>query len=257
MTAPVWAPWLVLLMGLSIGSFLNVVIYRLPRRQSLVWPGSLCPECRKPIAWHDNVPVVGWLILRGRCRACRARIDIRYPLVEAAAGGLFLLHLYVLGWHPILIPRLLFASAMVALFVIDLDHKLLPNAITLPGIAAGLAFSLFLPPGFVDAAIGALIGYGSLWLVGTAWELLRKQEAMGGGDLKMLAMIGAFLGWKGVIVTFMLAFLIGGAFAAVLWAGRRVRLASEIPFGTFLAAAAIVTSLWGQRLLAWYLGFYR
>ncbi|MGH9315265.1 MAG: prepilin peptidase [Vicinamibacterales bacterium] len=257
MTGPPWAPLSLTVLGLSIGSFLNVVIYRLPRRQSLVWPGSFCPACRVPIRWYDNLPVVGWLLLHGRCRACRAPISVRYPIVEAFTGGLFLLHLVFFGWEPILIPRLLFACAMIALFAIDLEHKLLPNAITLPGIATGLAFSLVLPPGIVAAALGVVAGYGSLWLIAAAWELFSKKEAMGGGDLKMLGMIGAFLGWQGVIVTFMIGFIIGGLFSGALLAARKVRLASEIPFGTFLAIGAIVASFWAPRLIDWYVSFYR
>jgi leader peptidase (prepilin peptidase) / N-methyltransferase len=257
MTGPPWAPLFLAVIGVSVGSFLNVVIYRLPRRQSLAWPGSFCPACRAPIRLSDNVPVLGWLILRGRCRACRAPISIRYLIVEAITGAVFLLHLAVFGWEPILIPRLLFACAMIALFAIDLEHKLLPNAITLPGIAAGLAFSLVFPPGPLAAAIGVVAGYGSLWLVAVAWELFSKKEAMGGGDLKMLGMIGAFLGWQGVIVTFMLGFMVGGVFSGALLAARRVGLASQIPFGTFLAVGALIASLWGPALIEWYVGFYR
>lgn len=257
MTGPAWAPLFLTLLGLCVGSFLNVVIYRVPRGLSIVWPGSFCPACRAPISWYDNLPVIGWMLVSGRCRACRARISVRYPIVEALTGGLFLLNFMVFGWDPILIPRILFACAMVALFAIDLEHKLLPNAITLPGIAAGLAFSLAFPPGIVDSAIGVIAGYGSLWLVATAWELFAKKEAMGGGDLKMLAMVGAFLGWQGVVITFFVGFVVGGVFSGLLLAARKVRLASEIPFGTFLAVGAMVASFWGLQMLNWYLSFYR
>jgi leader peptidase (prepilin peptidase)/N-methyltransferase len=257
-SGPLWAPIFLTVLGLCVGSFLNVVIYRVPRQLSLVWPGSYCPACRAPIHWYHNLPVVGWMIVGGRCHACRVRISPRYPVVEALTGGLFLLHLIVFGWDPILIPRIVFACAMIALFAIDLDHKLLPNAITLPGIVAGLAFSLvFHPPSFLDAVIGVVAGYGSLWLVATVWEQLAKKEAMGGGDLKMLAMVGAFLGWQGVVITFFVGFMIGGIFSALLLAARRVQLASQIPFGTFLAIGALVASFWGLRMLNWYLSFYR
>jgi leader peptidase (prepilin peptidase)/N-methyltransferase len=250
-------PWLLAAFGLAFGSFLNVVIYRLPRRQSLAWPGSYCPECRTPIRWYDNLPVFGWLMLGGRCRSCRTPIGIRYPIVEAVTGALFVIHGLVFGWDAILVPRLLFACAMVALFAIDLEHKLLPDAITLPGMVVGVVFSLFFPPGLFNSVLGVLLGYGSLWFIATAWKLVRSQQAMGGGDLKMLGMVGAYLGWKGVVVTFLLSFLIGGFVAGLLLAIRRVRLASEIPFGTFLAAAAVFASLWGERLLNWYLSFFR
>ncbi len=257
MTGPAWAPLFLTVLGLCVGSFLNVVIYRVPRRLSIVWPGSFCPACRAPIHWYDNLPVVGWMLVGGRCRACLARIPARYPIVEALTGGLFLLHLLVFGWDPILIPRILFACAMVALFAIDLEHKLLPDAITLKGIAAGLAFSLVFPPGIVDSVIGVVAGYGSLWLVATAWELFAKKEAMGGGDLKMLAMVGACLGWQGVVITFFVGFMVGGFFSGLLLAARKARLASQIPFGTFLAIGAMVASFWGLRMLNWYLSFYR
>jgi leader peptidase (prepilin peptidase) / N-methyltransferase len=256
-SGPWWAPLFLTALGLSIGSFLNVVIYRLPRRLSLVWPGSFCPACRAPIRWYHNLPVVGWLLLRGSCRACRARISPRYPLVEALTGALFPLHLVVFGWEPILIPRLVFASAMIALFAIDLEHKLLPNAITLPGIVAGLVSNVVLPPGIVDAALGVVVGYGSLWLVAVSWEFFSKKEAMGGGDLKMLGMVGAFLGWQGVVVAFMVGFIVGGLFSGCLLAARKVQLASQIPFGTFLAIGAMVASFWGPHLLDWYVSFYR
>jgi leader peptidase (prepilin peptidase)/N-methyltransferase len=256
-TGPAWAPLFLTVLGLCVGSFLNVVIYRVPRRLSIVWPGSFCPACRAPIHWYDNLPVVGWMVVGGRCRACRARIPARYPIVEALTGGLFLLHLLVFGWDPILVPRILFACAMVALFAIDLEHKLLPNVITLPGITAGLAFSLVFPPGIVDSVIGVVAGYGSLWLVATGWELFAKKEAMGGGDLKMLAMVGAFLGWQGVVITFFVGFMVGGFFSGLLLAARKARLASQIPFGTFLAIGAMVASFWGLRMLNWYLSFYR
>lgn len=248
---------LLVFLGLAVGSFLNVVIHRVPRGESLIWPASRCPACKAAIHWYDNVPVVGWILLGGRCRACRAPIALRYPLVEAVTAAVFVLHYAVFGWDPLLVPRIVFAGALIALFAIDLEHQLLPNAITLPGIVAGLAFSLVFEPGLRDAALGALLGFGSLWLIATAWELLRQQEAMGGGDLKMLSMVGAFLGWRGVAVTFMFSYVLGGLTALGLLLVGKVRLASKLPFGTFLAAAALIASLWGEAILTWYLSYYR
>jgi leader peptidase (prepilin peptidase)/N-methyltransferase len=248
---------LLVFLGLAVGSFLNVVIHRLPRGESLIWPASRCPACKAAIHWYDNVPVVGWILLGGRCRACRAPIALRYPLVEAVTAAVFVLHYAVFGWDLLLVPRIVFACVLIALFAIDLEHQLLPNAITLPGIVAGLAFSLVFEPGLRDAALGALLGFGSLWLIATAWELLRKQEAMGGGDLKMLSMVGAFLGWRGVAVTFMFSYVLGGLTALGLLLVGKVRLASKLPFGTFLAAAALIASLWGEAILTWYLSYYR
>ncbi|HSL20040.1 MAG TPA: prepilin peptidase [Vicinamibacterales bacterium] len=244
------------LAGLAIGSFLNVIIHRLPRDMSIVWPGSSCAVCGARIRWYDNVPILGWLLLRGRCRDCRQPISIRYPLVELATLAAFLLCYREFGADWLLVPRLLFSAALIALFAIDLEHQILPNTITVPGIVAGIAFSIALPPGIRDAVIGAAAGGGALWLIAEGWSRLRGVDAMGFGDVKMLAMIGAFLGWKLVIVTFVLSSLIGGAFAAALLAARRTTLTSALPFGTFLAIAAFVAGLRGERLMNWYLSFY-
>jgi leader peptidase (prepilin peptidase)/N-methyltransferase len=244
------------ILGLIVGSFLNVVIYRLPRRRSLVWPGSACPHCGARIRWYDNVPLFGWLLLRGRCRDCRAPISIRYPIVELVTMLAFLACYWRVGAEPLLVPRLLLTASLIALFAIDLEHQLLPNAITLPGIVAGIVFSLILPPGLVDSLIGAIAGGGVLWLIGEAWSRLRKMEAMGFGDVKMLAMVGAFLGWKMVIVTFVLSSIVGGLFAVILLLARRTTWTSAIPYGTFLAIAAFIASLWGQAVMDWYLSLY-
>lgn len=249
-------PLLLAIAGLAIGSFLNVVIHRLPRGRSLVWPGSACPHCRAPIRWYDNVPVIGWVLLRGRCRDCKAPISVRYPIVELTTMAAFLACYWRFGADPLLVPRLLFAVALIALFAIDLEHQILPNVITLPGILAGLAFAVFLPPGLRDSLLGVAIGGGALWLIGEAWSRLRNMEAMGFGDVKMLAMIGAFLGWKLVIVTFVLSSLVGGAAAAVLLLARRTTWTSAIPYGTFLAIAGFIAGLWGESLMNWYLSFY-
>jgi leader peptidase (prepilin peptidase)/N-methyltransferase len=246
----------VAILGLAVGSFLNVVIYRVPRRQSVVWPGSACPRCGTPIRWYDNLPVIGWLILRGRCRACRGRISPQYPIVEFVTMAAFLAAWWQTGDDLLLVPRLVLVAALVALFAIDLEHQLLPNAITLPGIAAGVLFSLFLPPGLRDSLIGIVVGGGVLWVIGELWFRLRGIEAMGFGDVKMLAMVGAFLGWKLVVVTFVLSSLIGGLAAIVLLVSGRTTWTSAIPYGTFLALAAFIAALWGQPLMAWYLSFY-
>jgi len=243
--------------GLCIGSFLNVVIYRLPRGTSLVWPGSTCPACGARIRWYDNVPVLGWILLRGRCRDCAAPISVRYPIVELVTLLAFLACYWQLGAQPLLVPRLVLTAALIALFAIDLEFQILPNVITLPGLAAGLLFSIVLPPGFRDALLGAALGGGLLWLIAEAWSRLRGIDAMGFGDVKMLAMVGAFLGWKLVLLTFVLSSFVGGALAAVLLAARRATWTSALPYGTFLALAAFVAALWGDPLLEWYLGFYQ
>ena len=254
MTAATVELVIVSLAGLAVGSFLNVVIHRLPRKASIVSPASHCPHCGATLRWHDNVPLLSYVLLGGRCRACRAPIGLRYPLVEAATAGVFVAHYLVLGWSPLLLVRLVFAAAMLALFAIDLEHRLLPNAITLPGLVVGLVSSMFLPPGFASALIGALGGGGFLWLVAEAYYRYAGEEGMGGGDIKMLAMIGAFLGWKLTLLTLVLSSILGSVIGLTMVVTRLGGLKSALPFGTFLALAAIAASIVGEQILAWYMG---
>lgn len=247
---------IVTILGLAIGSFLNVVVHRLPRHQSLLSPGSRCPACGYALRAIDNVPVLSYLLLRGRCRRCRAGITLRYPLVELATAGLFMLHCVVFGWTPLLAVRLVFAASMVALFAIDLEHRLLPDAITLPGIAVGLVASLFLPPGLRDALIGMVVGGGVLWAIGEAYYRYSGQEGMGGGDVKMLAMVGAFLGWQQVLVTLVFSSIAGSVIGILLVATRRGGMKYELPYGTFLALAGLVASLYGAEIISRYAALY-
>jgi leader peptidase (prepilin peptidase)/N-methyltransferase len=250
------APAGLFVLGLLIGSFLNVCIWRLPRRESLNWPGSHCTTCERRLSWYENIPVASWLALRGRCRSCGAGIAVTYPLVEFVTGTLFAGGYLVYGWTPLLAVRLLFACAMVVLFVIDLRHRILPNVITLPGIVAGLVFSLALPPGWLAALIGAIAGGGALFLIAEVYYRVRGVEGLGMGDVKMLAMIGAFLGWQLTLVTLMLASLSGSVIGVGLMATGRRDMQAALPFGTFLAVGALVAAVYGDDLLAWYLGFY-
>jgi leader peptidase (prepilin peptidase)/N-methyltransferase len=245
------------ILGLAVGSFLNVCIHRLPRKASIVHPGSSCPQCGYVLRWFDNIPVASYAMLRGRCRRCGQGISIRYPVVEIVTMAIFALHYAVFGLDIILVPRLVFACAMIVLFAIDLEHHLLPNAITLPGIGLGLAFSALVPPGFIDALIGTLLGGGVLWLLGEAYYRYSGQEGMGGGDVKMLAMIGAFLGWKPVVLTLVLSSLLGSIVGLLVLGLRRGGLKSALPYGTFLAMAALFSSLIGERIIDWYLGLYQ
>jgi leader peptidase (prepilin peptidase)/N-methyltransferase len=246
----------VAVLGLMVGSFLNVCIHRIPRGRSVVSPGSRCPGCGRPIAWRDNVPVLSYLALGGRCRACRTRIPAMYPIVEAATAAVFVALYLRIGPQPLLLSRLLFSSAMVALFVIDLQHRILPNAITLPGIAAGFALSLVLPPGWISSAIGIAIGGGVLLLVAEAYYRVRKEEGLGMGDVKMLAMIGAFLGWPLMLLTLVLSSFLGSLVGIAIIVSRRGDMKYALPFGTFLAAAAILAALLGDDVIAWYMSFY-
>jgi leader peptidase (prepilin peptidase)/N-methyltransferase len=255
---------LVFAFGACIGSFLNVCIHRIPADESVVTPGSRCPRCATPIAWYDNVPLVSWAVLGARCRACSASIPVRYPLVEAAAGGLAVLALVRFGATPFAAVAFAFTAALLLVTVIDLDHRFIPDEVSLPGILVGLAVSL-LPGGLgpVDAVGGVLLGGGLLWAVAWGYERLTGIEGMGYGDVKLLAMMGAFLGWQAIPAVLIVASIAGSLVGVALIfargggvAGRRVRRRlglralgpfvqraarrTEIPFGPFLALGAFV-----------------
>jgi leader peptidase (prepilin peptidase)/N-methyltransferase len=247
---------LVTMFGAVVGSFLNVCIYRLPLRKSVMWPGSQCPSCGAAVKPYDNVPIAGYLWLRGRCRNCRAPISIQYPIVELVTGVVFLGAFLLFDSPLILIQRLLFACAMIVLFVIDLEHRILPDVITLPGIVVGFLFSLFLPPGWRDSLIGIVLGGGSLWLMGELYFRVRHEEGMGFGDVKMLAMIGAFLGWKLMLLTLVLSSLLGSMIGVAMIALNRGDMKYALPFGTFLAIGALVAAVVGDGIIAWYSAFY-
>ena len=243
--------------GAMIGSFLNVCIYRLPLGRSIVWPGSACGSCGHMLAWFENVPVVSYLILRGRCRACRAAISLRYPLVELLTAAMFAGAWWYYGPSALLVSRLLFGCALIVLFAIDLEHHLLPNVITLPGIFVGFAFSLFTEPGWMASLAGILVGGGVLWGIAEAYYLLRHEEGLGMGDVKMLAMIGAFVGWKLMLITLMMASFAGSIVGIILIVSKRGGMKYALPFGTFLALGAALAATIGPGVLDWYLGFYR
>ncbi len=248
---------LVALVGLVIGSFLNVCIYRMPRDLSIVWPASRCTACGRVIAWYENIPVLSYAVLRGRCRTCGERISVMYPLVELLTAGVFVATYAAFGPAWLSPIRAVFGAAMIVLLVIDLQHQILPNEITLPGIVVGLAASLVAEPGWRDSLIGAAAGGGVLWLVAWAYERLRHQEGLGFGDVKMLAMIGAFLGWKLMLLTLVGASLLGSLTAGALMAAGRADWQSKLPLGTFLAIAAVPVGLVGDIAVAWYAGLFR
>jgi leader peptidase (prepilin peptidase) / N-methyltransferase len=239
--------------GLMVGSFLNVCIYRLPRNESIVFPASHCTACGKEIRWYQNVPVVSWLLLRGKCGSCGEPISIVYPLVELLTSAIVALHVYVIGVDLLLIPRVLFACGLIVLAFIDLRHRILPNQITLGGTVVGFLFSLWLPPGWLSSLIGIVIGGGVLFAIGEIYMKVRGIEGMGMGDVKMLGMIGAFLGWQGVLVTLVLASLSGAIVGGIMLATQKGDMKYQLPFGTFLSAAALVASLYGEALIRWYL----
>lgn len=244
------------LFGLALGSFLNVCIYRIPLKKSIVRPPSSCPTCGAGIRFYDNIPVISYIALLGRCRHCHTPISIRYPLVEIITGllsaALFLR--FGLSLHYVFL--FLFTAALIAIAFIDLQHKIIPDGISLPGILVGLAFSFFpsagIPP--LDALIGVVGGGGFLFLVGTAFEKVTGREGMGGGDVKLLAMIGAWMGWKALPFIILISALSGAVIGGVSLAASGQGVRSRIPFGPFLALGALVFLFFGEDIVLW---FYR
>ena len=284
--------------GAVIGSFLNVVIHRLPREESIVFPNSRCPACEAAIKPYDNIPVISYLILGGRCRSCRAPISPRYPAVEAITAMLYGLVFLHDGLTPLLAFDLLLVTALIALVFIDAEHMILPNAITYPGIVFALVARLALPLitggavfddvetlrfgamadwptwglSLAGAVLGALVGGGSLWVIGWLWEKLRGVEAMGLGDVKMMFMVGAYLGWRLTVLTIFVAVFLGSfiGIAFVLWqtlrevgsvtkllkmvARRELDFQVQLPFGIFLGLGSIIALLFGTQIIGWYVG---
>ena len=254
----------VALFALAIGSFLNVVIHRLPLGESVVAPRSRCPGCGTPIAAWQNVPVLSWLLLRGRCASCRARISLRYPLVELLTAVLALVLWRAFGPGAAFAVAAPFALALLVLFFTDWDHQLLPDPVTLGGFATGLALAWWNPflPGvgwgrLWSALSGAALGAGVLWGIGAAYTRLRGVEAMGMGDVKMMAMVGAFSGPAGVLFTLFSASIAGALVGIALIPLRGRSMKDTLPFGCFLAPAALAALLWGRRALEAYLSLVR
>jgi len=296
--------------GLALGSFLNVCIYRLPRGLSVVRPGSACPACGTPIAWYDNLPVVSWLLLKGRCRTCREGISPRYLAVELLTGLLFVACYATFGWTLSTFKFCTFAFLVLGLIFTDAEHKLLPDALTLSGLGIGLGFSVLVPVqdlasrllsgwvslpvasdfswrllSLVDSALGAAVGASFIYGAGAIYRRARGVEGMGFGDVKLMGMVGAFLGVKLTIFTLFAASLAGSIFGlaavlAVWWKRTRRRVLRmhepaaaarkrawksakmvyryyEMPFGVFLGSMALLAAFFGNALIRWYLGFYR
>lgn len=244
------------LFGALVGSFLNVCIHRLPRGTSIVWPSSACPHCKRNLSWYENIPIFSYLVLWGRCRTCKQPISGRYPLVEALTALMFAAAWWYYGPGVLLVSRVLLGCSLIVLFAIDLEHHLLPNAITLPGIIVGFLFSFVTEPGWLSALIGIVVGGGSLWLIAEVYYRVRHEEGLGMGDVKMLAMIGAFVGWKLTLVTLMMASFAGSLIGLLLILMGRGSMKYALPFGTFLALGAALAATAGQTLLEWYLRFW-
>jgi leader peptidase (prepilin peptidase)/N-methyltransferase len=246
------------IMGLCIGSFLNVCIYRLPAAKSIVHPRSMCPQCDTLIPFYDNLPVFSYLWLKGKCRRCQVKIPMRYPMVELL-GGLFALGAYLkFGQGIETLIYYVFIAALLVVTFIDIDHRIIPDVITLPGIPIFFAASFALSAiTYKEALLGILLGGGSLFLVAWIYSIITKKEGMGGGDIKLLAMMGAIVGWQGVFFTIFVASLVGtlAGLAVMLQSRQGMKLA--VPFGPFLSIGAITYIFFGTQLVNWYFNLLR
>jgi leader peptidase (prepilin peptidase)/N-methyltransferase len=244
--------------GTIVGSFLNVCIHRIPQGKSIVTPSSHCPFCKTPIRFYDNIPLVSFIYLWGRCRACHATISLRYPLVEFLMGFFSLILLWRYGISTLYLIYFVFFATLTLVSFIDLPHRIIPDMISLPGIVVGLVISLLHPQMSIkDSLIGVLLGGGSLYVVASVYHLVTKREGMGGGDVKLLAMIGAFIGWKGVLFTILCSSFIGSVVGVTLMLFSSADSKYAVPFGPFLSLGAIIYVLWGEGMINWYLGFLR
>ncbi|MEW6412962.1 MAG: prepilin peptidase [Candidatus Zixiibacteriota bacterium] len=245
---------MVALTGLAVGSFLNVVIYRLPLKRGFFLSRSVCPKCSNQLKWYHNIPVISYLALGGKCAFCKARISVRYPLVELMNCLLYLYFFRQFGLSTEFFVYSILSSVLIVVFFIDLDHMIIPDSITLPGIVLGLAVSL-LPGqlGIVDSLIGLVVGGGSLWLVAILGDWLFKKESMGGGDIKLTAMLGTLLGWKKILLIFISSAVIGLVVSIVIMAfSSKLRRERMIPFGPFIALAALLAICYGEQIIRFY-----
>ncbi len=270
----------VFVFGAAIGSFLNVVIYRVPNEMSVVLPNSACPNCKDPIAFYDNIPILSWILLRAKCRKCGEAIHWRYPAVELLTAVVFAVTYLQIGFTAFLPVALVFTAVVIALIFIDAEHMILPNVITYPLFIFALIIRLIYPFVFAEnffldtlvapisqtpgppwlvslsgAGLGALVGGGSLWLVGAAWKRFRGVDAMGLGDVKMMLGVGALLGWRLAILTIFLGAFSGALIGVIVVMRQKNKdLQTQIPFGIFLGIGSIIALLFGEQMIEWYLG---
>lgn len=257
MSEAILTPFL-FVMGLILGSFANVCIVRVPEKKSIVWPGSACPKCQKPIRWYDNVPVLSWIFLRAKCRQCGQPISVQYPLVELIMGVLFAAAAYQFGYSFKLLEACILIFGLVTLTAIDLKHLLLPDVFTLPGIVLGLLLSLAAPDRtFLDALFGVLLGGGFFYAIAYLYAVLRKREGLGGGDIKLMAALGAFLGWQSIPYIILVSSLVGSVLGILILLIRRKGLETEIPYGPYIAVAALSYLFQSPPILAELYSMYR
>ena len=245
-----WVEILFAVLGAAIGSFLNVLIHRLPEEQSIVFPASRCPRCGRAIRFYDNIPVLSYILLRGRCRDCGEKIALRYPLVEAITAAFSLLLFWKYGVTFQWLVSFAFVCALIVITFIDLDHQIIPDVISLPGIPIFFLAAVFVMKlRFLDAFLGFLIGGGVLYGIAFVYELLTKREGMGGGDIKLLAMIGAFLGWQSLLFVLLFSSLLGAVVGIAVMLAKGQDMKYAVPFGPFLSAAAAAYIFIGDAVM--------
>ena len=244
-------------MGLIVGSFMNVCIYRMPRQQSIIKPHSQCPHCKKLIAWYDNIPLLSYIFLGARCRHCKERISLQYFIVELLSGILFVLFYRYFGLSWLFLIYIIFVSGLIIATFVDFNFRIIPDEISIGGVILGLIISAIYPQmhntnshlqGLFQAFLGVLIGGGIIWITGIIGDFIFRKETMGGGDVKLLAMVGAFLGWKMAILSFFIAPLFGSVVGIII---KLKTKSSLIAYGPYLSLASIVTLFWGDDILGW------
>lgn len=247
---------LIFVLGLIVGSFNNVCIYRIPRNESIIYPASHCPKCRSSISPKDNIPLLSYILLKGRCRNCKSKISLQYPIVEFLTGLTYLIIYLAYGLSVQTLIYIILSSALIIIAFIDLNEQIVPDVISLPGIVIGFIISFFVPYiSYMNSALGVLVGGGIILIIGLAGSVIFKKEAMGGGDVKLAAMIGAFLGWRYIIISLFLGFILG-ALAGILLILSKIKSREDaIPFGPFIVLGSFITLLWGDKIISWYIGF--
>ena len=244
-------------LGAIFGSFANVIILRLPKGESIVTPRSHCGKCKTPVKWFDNIPILSWFILRGKCRHCREPFSFRYAFVEILMGSAFALAFYFIGWNWFLLEVLIFLFGLITASFIDIDHFILPDVFTLSGIGLGLLGGLLNPErSFLDSALGCLLGGGFLWTIAYFYYVIRKEEGMGGGDIKLLAWMGAILGWKAIPFIIMASSLVGTLGGVIIALRSQKGMKTVIPFGPYLAFGAVLYLFGGEQIGQWYIDFF-
>ena len=246
---------LIFVLGLIVGSFSNVCIYRIPKNKSVIYPASHCPKCHTTIKPVDNIPVVSYVLLKGRCRNCKKKISIQYPIVELLTGIIYLITYLIYGLTMQYLVYIILASALIIIAFIDLNEQIVPDLICLPGIGIGLILSFFVPfMSFINSASGVLVGGGIILIIALVGSMIFKKEAMGGGDVKLAAMIGAFLGWRYIIISLFLGFFLGALTGIILMIAKIKSREDMVPFGPFIVLGTFITLLWGEQIISWYLG---